>query len=141
MMMIINFILLCSWISRKMNKHVNKLNKEANDARKMVEDVESDSEDSDHDQSRKTMEKPTEEQVEKLEEKLEAAQADQKNLFLIIFQVRNRGIIYLVRSALGLFWETRGSRFLFVFLDTFFYGRRFCVFSPSLINIQAKIKI
>lgn len=71
---------------RKMNKHVNKLNKEANDARKMVEDVESDSEDSDHDQSRKTMEKPTEEQVEKLEEKLEAAQADQKNLFLIIFQ-------------------------------------------------------
>ncbi len=32
-------------------------------------------------------EKPTEEQVEKLEEKLEAAQGDQKNLFLIIFQV------------------------------------------------------
>ena len=32
--------------------------------------------------------KPTEEQIEKLEEKLEAAQADQKNLFLIIFQVR-----------------------------------------------------
>merc|ERR1719300_713010 len=31
-------------------------------------------------------EKPTEEQVEKLEERLEAAQADQKNLFLIIFQ-------------------------------------------------------
>jgi hypothetical protein len=31
--------------------------------------------------------KPTEEEVEKLEEKLEAAQADQKNLFLIIFQV------------------------------------------------------
>ncbi len=32
-------------------------------------------------------EKPTEEQVEKLEEKLESAQGDQKNLFLIIFQV------------------------------------------------------
>ena len=31
-------------------------------------------------------EKPTEEHVEKLEERLEAAQADQKNLFLIIFQ-------------------------------------------------------
>ena len=33
-------------------------------------------------------EKPSEDHVEKLEEKLEAAQADQKNLFLIIFQVR-----------------------------------------------------
>ena len=32
-------------------------------------------------------EKPSEDHVEKLEEKLEAAQADQKNLFLIIFQV------------------------------------------------------
>ena len=32
-------------------------------------------------------EKPTEEHVERLEEKLEAAEADQKNLFLIIFQV------------------------------------------------------
>merc|ERR1740122_214966 len=31
-------------------------------------------------------EKPSEDQVEKLEERLEAAQADQKNLFLIIFQ-------------------------------------------------------
>merc|ERR1711970_1115626 len=34
----------------------------------------------------KVLEKPTEEQVEKLEDKLESAQADQKNLFLIIFQ-------------------------------------------------------
>jgi nuclear cap-binding protein subunit 1 len=33
-------------------------------------------------------EKPSEDHVEKLEEKLEAAQADQKNLFLIIFQVQ-----------------------------------------------------
>lgn len=32
---------------------------------------------------------PTEEQIEELEEKLEAAQSDQKNLFLIIFQVFN----------------------------------------------------
>ena len=78
---------------RKMNKHVNKLNKEANDARKMIENSDSDS-DSDGGSERKngekqprTGEKPTEEQVERLEEKLEAAQADQKNLFLIIFQV------------------------------------------------------
>ena len=31
--------------------------------------------------------RPSEEAVERMEEKLEAAQADQKNLFLIIFQV------------------------------------------------------
>lgn len=31
---------------------------------------------------------PTEEMVERMEERLEAAQADQKNLFLIIFQVK-----------------------------------------------------
>lgn len=31
--------------------------------------------------------KPTEEAVERMEEKLESAQSDQKNLFLIIFQV------------------------------------------------------
>ena len=30
---------------------------------------------------------PTEEQIEELEEKLESAQSEQKNLFLIIFQV------------------------------------------------------
>ena len=34
----------------------------------------------------KSEEKPSEDQVEKMEERLEAAQADQKNLFLIIFQ-------------------------------------------------------
>ncbi len=94
---------------RKMNKHVNKLSKEATEARKMIEDSESDSDESDEDTKNKngdggepgggggrrgrdrhskamSGEKPTEEQVEKLEEKLEAAQAQQKNLFLIIFQ-------------------------------------------------------
>ena len=87
---------------RKMNKHVNKLSKEASDARKMINDEsESDSEDSDMEtgenknrngerkrHSNKSGEKPSEDQVEKLEERLEAAQADQKNLFLIIFQVK-----------------------------------------------------
>ena len=80
-----------------MNKHVSKLSKEASEARRMLEDSESDSEDSDDaaggDKKRSGRtggrggEKPSEEHVEKLEEKLEAAQADQKNLFLIIFQV------------------------------------------------------
>merc|ERR1719510_1269241 len=60
----------------------------------MIEDSESESSDSDEKDKRSGRksgngngsEKPTEEHVEKLEEKLEAAQADQKNLFLIIFQ-------------------------------------------------------
>ena len=80
---------------RKMNKYVNKLSKEASDARKMIEDSDSDTDDSEDDNKRngssrnaaKSGEKPSEDQVEKLEERLEAAQADQKNLFLIIFQV------------------------------------------------------
>lgn len=81
---------------RKMNKHVNKLSKEAAEARRMIEDSDSDSDDSDEDAANKRNggrasaggdgEKPSEDQVERLEEKLEAAQADQKNLFLIIFQ-------------------------------------------------------
>jgi len=98
---------------RKMNKHVNKLSKEATEARRMIEESDSESDNDSNDEppeiktegeSRKKhhrngsdkkrggggdgekREKPTEEHVEKLEEKLEAAQADQKNLFLIIFQ-------------------------------------------------------
>jgi len=88
---------------RKMNKHVNKLSKEASDMRKQIEDSDnSDNSDDSGDEDkmdtgrknggekeksdRAGQPKPTEEEVEKLEEKLEAAQADQKNLFLIIFQ-------------------------------------------------------
>lgn len=82
-----------------MNKHVNKLSKEATEARRMIEesDSESDNESGDDEMKERKRngdktsselkgEKPTEEHVERLEEKLEAAQADQKNLFLIIFQ-------------------------------------------------------
>merc|ERR1739844_363494 len=85
---------------RKMNKHVNKLSKEASEARRMIDESDSDNsvndsanemDEKDKRSGRKTgngngSEKPTEEHVERLEEKLEAAQADQKNLFLIIFQ-------------------------------------------------------
>merc|ERR1712214_166570 len=77
---------------RKMNKHVSKLSKEASEARRMIEDSESDSSDSENEDGSKMrgrnrpVEKPSEEAVEKLEERLEAAQTDQKNLFLIIFQ-------------------------------------------------------
>merc|ERR1719342_914332 len=79
---------------RKMNKHVAKLSKEAAEARRMIEDSESESSDSEGEENgskgrrgrNRPTEKPSEEAVEKLEERLEAAQADQKNLFLIIFQ-------------------------------------------------------
>ena len=103
-----------------MNKHVSKLSKEASDARKMIDESESgDSEESEGDDNDKTTGngstkkgnataattrrsgvKPTEEQVEKLEEKLEAVQGDQKNLFLIIFQVSSPHVdVFLCKRA------------------------------------------
>lgn len=55
-----------------------------------AESSSSESEDEDDEATSKkkaeNAEKPTEEMVERMEEKLEAAQADQKNLFLIVFQ-------------------------------------------------------
>lgn len=42
---------------------------------------------SDDEDKDKSGERPSEDALERMEEKLEAAQADQKNLFLIIFQV------------------------------------------------------
>ena len=93
---------------RKMNKHVSKLSKEATDARKMIDDSGSDSDDSDDEKRNgssrhmrdKSGDKPSEEQVEKLEEKLEAVQADQKNLFLIIFQVSSQKIFPATKMLL-----------------------------------------
>lgn len=82
---------------RKMSAHVNRLSRELGEARERVRARGGHSSSSDEDSSdegragggggvNKT-DKPTEEMVERMEEKLEAAQADQKNLFLIIFQV------------------------------------------------------
>ncbi|CAB4063026.1 NCBP1 [Lepeophtheirus salmonis] len=73
---------------RKMNKHMIQENEDS-------QDEEMDGEERHKGKKRGSKkrrrnpekgERPTEEQVEKLEEKLESAQADQKNLFLIIFQ-------------------------------------------------------
>lgn len=60
-------------------------------AREKIAHTESSSSDSDDDAAPKRKkievgEKPTEEMVEKMEEKLEAANVDQKRLFLIVFQ-------------------------------------------------------
>lgn len=77
---------------KKMNRHVIKLGAELSDAREKLAHAESSSSESDDDDDESTKkknqdsEKPTEEMVESMEEKLEGAQADQKNLFLIIFQ-------------------------------------------------------
>lgn len=79
-----------------MNKHVSRLQRELSDARDKMRRHDSDSESDDERNGGKRSrvepeekEKPSEEMVERMEEKLEAAQADQKNLFLIIFQVRS----------------------------------------------------
>lgn len=73
----------------KKNKHVIKLSKELVEAREKLRRAESrsgsSSEDEDNNKD-KSGERPSEDVVERMEEKLEAAQADQKNLFLIIFQ-------------------------------------------------------
>ena len=83
---------------RKKNKHVTKLSTELTEAREKLRRAESrsgtSSEDEDNNKER-NREKPSEDVVERMEEKLEAAQADQKNLFLIIFQVRMKSLLLL----------------------------------------------
>ncbi|XP_063973553.1 nuclear cap-binding protein subunit 1 [Diachasmimorpha longicaudata] len=73
---------------RKKNQHVIKLNKELGEAREKMRRAESKSGSSseEEDGNKDKGERPSEEVLERMEEKLEAAQADQKNLFLIIFQ-------------------------------------------------------
>ncbi|XP_058986605.1 nuclear cap-binding protein subunit 1 [Musca domestica] len=77
---------------RKMNKHVIKLTIELNDAKEKLSKADSSSSDSEDEAAPKrkkpvtTVDKPTEEMVERMEEKLEAANVDQKRLFLIVFQ-------------------------------------------------------
>lgn len=77
--------------NQQMNKHVVKLSAELIDARDKLRKSEMNSSDDSEDDENMQKGKehkdiPTEEQVDKMEEKLEAAQADQKNLFLIVFQ-------------------------------------------------------
>ncbi|KAF5299282.1 hypothetical protein FQA39_LY02455 [Lamprigera yunnana] len=75
---------------KKMNKHVIKLSAELNDSREKLARAESSSSESEDEEAAakkkpEDTEKPTEEMVERMEERLEVAQADQKNLFLIVF--------------------------------------------------------
>ena len=71
-----------------MNKHVARVSRELSDARERLGRGDSDSDSDTENKNNDEKEKPTEEMVDRMEERLEAAQADQKNLFLIIFQVR-----------------------------------------------------
>lgn len=70
-----------------MSKHVIRLTKELADMREKVGHTNGSSDSEDEEPQIKSEEKVTEEMVERMEEKLESAQGDQKNLFLIIFQV------------------------------------------------------
>ncbi|OCT97738.1 hypothetical protein XELAEV_18009967mg [Xenopus laevis] len=71
---------------RKMNKHVQKIQKELEDTKQRLakQHKHRDSDDNDEDSGRK--DGPLEEQIERLQEKVESAQSEQKNLFLVIFQ-------------------------------------------------------
>ncbi|EMP37555.1 Nuclear cap-binding protein subunit 1-A [Chelonia mydas] len=75
---------------RKMNKHVVKIQKELEETKARLarqhKRRDSDDEDEDDDRSSGREDGPLEEQIERLQEKVESAQSEQKNLFLVIFQ-------------------------------------------------------
>ncbi len=70
---------------RKMNKHVQKLQKQVEEARDKLEAAENRARDG-FDLEEQDEDVPTEEMIERMEDKLESAQSEQKNLFLVIFQ-------------------------------------------------------
>ncbi|CAM9417695.1 nuclear cap-binding protein subunit 1 [Lampetra fluviatilis] len=70
---------------RKMNKHVQKVQRELEEARDKL-DRHLNRIDSDDEDDRPEDASSLEEAVERLQEKLEMAQSEQKNLFLVIFQ-------------------------------------------------------
>ncbi|XP_037228478.1 nuclear cap-binding protein subunit 1-like [Falco rusticolus] len=75
---------------RKMNKHVLKIHKELDETKARLarqhKRRESDEHDDNNDQSSDREDGPLEEQIERLQERVESAQSEQKNLFLVIFQ-------------------------------------------------------
>jgi hypothetical protein len=99
---------------RKMNKHVSRLGRELTEARERLRHAESDSDESEdgdgegnNNSAQRGMsddhEKPSEDMVDRMEERLEAAQADQKNLFLIIFQARSLSYYIIPLFCLNMF--------------------------------------
>lgn len=102
-----------------MSKHVSRLGRELAEARERLRHAESDSDESEdgdgegnNNSSKQGIsgvgddhEKPSEDMVDRMEERLEAAQADQKNLFLIIFQARLWS--YIITLKKGVMFEHR----------------------------------
>ncbi|KAG2466614.1 NCBP1 protein, partial [Polypterus senegalus] len=73
---------------RKMNKHVQKIQKELDEAKEKLEKQHRRRDSGDEDDDKNSDEDGLlEEQIERLQEKVETAQSEQKNLFLVIFQV------------------------------------------------------
>uniref|UniRef100_A0A8D0GN20 Nuclear cap-binding protein subunit 1 n=1 Tax=Sphenodon punctatus TaxID=8508 RepID=A0A8D0GN20_SPHPU len=70
---------------RKMSKHVMKIKKELEDTKARLARQHK-RRDDDDDRSSDREDGPLEEQIERLQEKVESAQSEQKNLFLVIFQ-------------------------------------------------------
>lgn len=71
---------------RKMNKHVLKIHKELEDTKARLARQHKRRDSDDDDRSSDREDGPLEEQIERLQEKVESAQSEQKNLFLVIFQ-------------------------------------------------------
>nr|XP_033772939.1 nuclear cap-binding protein subunit 1 isoform X5 [Geotrypetes seraphini] len=72
---------------RKMNKHVQKIQRELEETKgKLEKQHKRRDSDDDDDRSSDREDGPLEEQIERLQEKVESAQSEQKNLFLVIFQ-------------------------------------------------------
>lgn len=91
---------------KKMCKHVSKLQKEVDEAREKYEAAQHKA--ADDIEAEKDDETPNSEMIERMVEKLEGAQSQQKNLFLIIFQ---RFIIMLTEhfgqcETEGIEWNT-----------------------------------
>lgn len=77
-----------------MSKYVNRLGREVTEAREKLARSGGGSSGDESDDSRGD-DRPTEEMLERMEERLESAQGDQKNLFLIIFQVYIRWLPFI----------------------------------------------
>uniref|UniRef100_A0A3Q4HBP7 Nuclear cap-binding protein subunit 1 n=1 Tax=Neolamprologus brichardi TaxID=32507 RepID=A0A3Q4HBP7_NEOBR len=99
---------------RKMNKHVQKIQKELEEAKDKLEKQQhkrrDSGDDEEMDKNSEDEEGQLEEQIERLQEKVESAQSEQKNLFLVIFQVRKTTLehLYKCRSFVSLpLWSNR----------------------------------
>ncbi|GAB1600356.1 nuclear cap-binding protein subunit 1-like [Argonauta hians] len=112
---------------KKMMKHVTKLQKEVDDARERHESAQQKGDEFDPDND----EIPSAEMIERMVEKLEAAQSQQKNLFLILFQ---RFIILLTEhfarcEAEGIDWNTPTYKWVIERLQEIFLTHHELVFT------------